>query len=123
MIHSIAFMTGGAVLAATLAGSVFMQGTPPEPTAIAAAPGYRIFKVVGNTVGNETMGASETVGTLAIRADAAFFAAPPAGGFLGVGSRSIGLPHRSFEAIDERPVLPDATLDRPKRRPDFKYID
>ena len=66
MTHSITFLAGAALLAASLSGPALAQGAPQTVTLMKVDPaslatGYRTSKVVGSTVVNE---ANETVGTI-----------------------------------------------------------
>jgi hypothetical protein len=71
------------------------------------ATGYRTSRVVGSIVINE---ANETVGTIddqiVTPAEKVPFAVLSVGGFLGMGTKCVGVPFNSLHVKDRRVVLP-----------------
>lgn len=117
----------GALLAASLSGPVFSQGSPQTVTLTKVDPatlatGYRASKLVGSTVVNE---ANETVGTIddliVTSSEKVPFAVLSVGGFLGVGSKYVVVPFSSIQVKDKQMVLTGATKDSLKALPEFKY--
>jgi len=117
----------GALLAASLSGPAFSQGssqtvtlTKVDPASLAT--GYRASKLVGSTVVNE---ANETVGTIddliVTSSEKVPFAVLSVGGFLGVGSKYVVVPFSSIQVKDKKMVLAGATKDSLKALPEFKY--
>jgi hypothetical protein len=117
----------GALLAASLSGPAFSQGssqtvtlTKVDPASLAT--GYRASKLVGSTVVNE---ANETVGTIddliVTSSEKVPFAVLSVGGFLGVGSKYVVVPFSSLQVKDKKMVLAGATKDSLKALPEFKY--
>src|SRR5271154_265889 len=111
MTRSITLMAGAALLVASLSGPAFSQGPPQtvslmkvDPTTLAT--GYRTSKVVGSTVVNET---NETVGTIddliVTPSEKVPFAVLSVGGFLGMGSKYVGVPFSSLQVKDKEMVL------------------
>ncbi len=127
MTRSIALLAGAAVIAATLSGPAFSQGTPQTLSVMKVDPqslatGYRTSKVVGSAVVNE---ANETVGTIddliVTPGDKVPFAVLSVGGFLGMGTKYVVVPYSSLVVQDKRMMLPGATKDSLKSLPEFKY--
>jgi hypothetical protein len=125
--RSIALLAGAAVIAATLSGPAFSQGTPQTLSVMKVDPqslatGYRTSKVVGSAVVNE---ANETVGTIddliVTPGDKVPFAVLSVGGFLGMGTKYVVVPYSSLVVQDKRMMLPGATKDSLKSLPEFKY--
>jgi hypothetical protein len=125
--HSIKILAGTALLAASLSGPAFSQGSPQTVTLMKVDPaslatGYRASKVVGSTVVNE---ANVTVGTIddliITSSDKVPFAALSVGGFLDIGSRYVVVPFNSLQVKDKQMVLPGATKDSLRALPEFKY--
>ena len=127
MTRSITLLAGAAIIAATLSGPAFSQGTPQTLSVMKVDPqslatGYRTSKVVGSTVVNE---ANETVGTIddliVTPGDKVPFAVLSVGGFLGMGTKYVVVPYSSLVVHDKRMMLPGATKDSLKSLPEFKY--
>ncbi len=127
MTRSITFLAGAALLAASLSGPAFSQGSPQTVTLMKVDPttlatGYRTSKVVGSTVVNE---AKETVGTIddliVTSTEKVPFAVLSVGGFLGMGTKYVVVPFSSLQVKDNQMVLPGATKDSLKALPEFKY--
>jgi sporulation protein YlmC with PRC-barrel domain len=127
MIRSITFLGGAALLAASLSGPAFSQGTPQTVTLMKVDPvtlatGYRTSKMVGSTVVNQ---ANETVGTIddliVTPTDKVPFAVLSVGGFLGIGTKYVVVPFDSLQVKNKQMVLPGATKDSLKALPDFNY--
>jgi hypothetical protein len=125
--HSNKILAGTALLAASLSGPAFSQGSPQTVTLMKVDPaslatGYRASKVVGSTVVNE---ANVTVGTIddliITSSDKVPFAALSVGGFLDIGSRYVVVPFNSLQVKDKQMVLPGATKDSLRALPEFKY--
>jgi len=125
--RSITLLAGAAIIAATLSGPAFSQGTPQTLSVMKVDPqslatGYRTSKVVGSTVVNE---ANETVGTIddliVTPGDKVPFAVLSVGGFLGMGTKYVVVPYSSLVVHDKRMMLPGATKDSLKSLPEFKY--
>jgi sporulation protein YlmC with PRC-barrel domain len=127
MTRSIKILAGSALLAASLGGPAFSQGSPQTVTLTKVDPaslatGYRTSKVVGSTVINE---ANETIGTIddliVTSSEKVPFAVLSVGGFLGVGSKYVVVPFSSIQVKDKKMVLAGATKDSLKALPEFKY--
>ncbi|MGB3865612.1 MAG: PRC-barrel domain-containing protein [Xanthobacteraceae bacterium] len=127
MTRSIKILAGSALLAASLGGPAFSQGSPQTVTLTKADPaslatGYRTSKVVGSTVVNE---ANETIGTIddliVTSSEKVPFAVLSVGGSLGVGSKYVVVPFSSIQVKDKKMVLAGATKDSLKALPEFKY--
>ena len=127
MARSIKIMMGTALLAATLAGPAFAQGTPQTIALMkvdqgSLATGYRTSKVVGATVVNE---ANDTVGTIddliVTPNEKVPYAVLSVGGFLGMGTKYVVVPFSSIQVRDKQMLLPGATKDSLKALPEFKY--
>jgi hypothetical protein len=127
MTRSTTILAGAALLAASLSGPVFSQGSPQTVTLMKVDPaslatGYRTSKVVGSTVVNE---ANETVGTvddlIVTSTEKVPFAVLSVGGFLGMGSKYLVVPFNSIQVKDKQMLLPGATKDSLKALPEFKY--
>jgi len=125
--RSITLLAGAAVLAASLSGPAFSQGTPQtlslmKVDPLSLATGYRTSKVVGSTVYNE---ANETVGTIddliVTPSDKVPFAVLSVGGFLGMGTRMVVIRYDSLKFADNKIVLPGGTKDGLKMLPAFQY--
>jgi len=125
--RSIALLAGAAVIAATLSGPAFSQGTPQTLSVMKVDPqslatGYRTSKVVGSAVVNE---ANETVGTIddliVTPGDKVPFAVLSVGGFLGLGTKYVVVPFTSLQIQDKKIVLAGATKDSLTALPEFKY--
>ena len=117
MACSIKVFAGAAILAASLSGPVFSQGSPQTVTLMKVDPaslatGYRTSKVVGSTVVNE---ANETIGTvgdlIVTSTEKVLFAVLSVGGFLGMGSKYVVVPFNSIQVKDKQMLLPGATKD------------
>ena len=125
--HSIKSLAGAALLAASLSGPAFSQGSPQTVTLMKVDPaslatGYRASKLVGSTIVNQ---ANVTVGTIddliITPNDKVPFAVLSVGGFLGMGSRYVVVPFSSLQVKDKQMVLPGATKDSLNALPAFKY--
>ena len=125
--RSIPLAACAVILALSLSGPAFSQGSPQTITLMKVDPaslatGYRTSKVVGSTVVNET---DETVGTIddliVTPTEKVPFAVLSVGGFLGMGSKYVVVPFSSLEVQDEKMVLPGATKESLKTLPEFKY--
>jgi hypothetical protein len=119
-------MSAAAVLA-MLGAPVFAQGTQQTAAVMkidpaSVATGYRVTKVVGSTVVNET---NETVGTIddliVTPSEVVPFAVLSVGGFLGIGTKYVVVPYNTLKVRDKKMVLPGATKDSLKALPEFKY--
>jgi hypothetical protein len=127
MIRPITILAGAALLAASLSGQAYSQGSPQTVTLMKVDPaslatGYRTSKVVGSTVVNE---ANVTVGTIddliVTPTEKVPFAVLSVGGFLGMGSKYVVVPFSSLQVKDKQMVLPGATKESLKALPEFKY--
>lgn len=127
MRRSITLLASAAVLAVTMGGTAFSQGTPQTVTLMKVDPaslatGYRTSKVVGATVVNE---ANETVGTIddliVTPTSRVPFAVLSVGGFLGMGEKFVVVPYSALRVGDKKMVLPGATKESLKNLPEFKY--
>jgi hypothetical protein len=127
MSHSIKFLVGAALLAASLGGPALSQGAPQTVTLMKVDPaslatGYRTSKVVGSTVVNES---NETVGAIddliVTPGEKVPFAVLSVGGFLGMGTKYVVVPFSSLQVKDKKMLLPGATKDSLKALPEFKY--
>jgi PRC-barrel domain len=127
MTHSITFMAGAALVAASLSGPAFSQGAPQtislmkvDPASLAT--GYRTSQVVGSTVVNET---NQTVGTIddliVTPTEKVPFTVLSVGGFLGMGTKYVVVPFSSLQVKDKHMVLAGATKDTLMALPAFKY--
>jgi hypothetical protein len=114
-------------MVALMGTQVLAQGTPQtagimkvDPATVAT--GYRVSKVVGSTVVNET---NETVGTIddliVTPGEQVPFAVLSVGGFLGMGTKYVVVPYNALKIQDKKMVLPGATKDSLKALPEFKY--
>jgi hypothetical protein len=114
-------------LGGMLATQAFAQLTPQtagvmkvDPASVAT--GYRVSKVLGSTVVNET---NETVGTIddliVTPSEVVPFAVLSVGGFLGMGTKYVVVPYSALKVQDKKMVLPGATKDSLKALPEFKY--
>ena len=113
MMRPTSILAGAALLAASLSGPAYSQGSPQTVTLMKVDPaslatGYRTSKVVGSTVVNE---AKETVGTIddliVTPTEKVPFAVLSVGGFLGMGSKYVVVPFSSLEVKDkQRQVVP-----------------
>lgn len=127
MFRSMTILTCAALLAASVDGSAFAQGSPQTVTLMKVDPaslasGYRASKVVGSTVVND---ANETVGTIddliVTPTDKVPFAVLSVGGFLGMGSKYVVVPFNSIQVQDKKMVLAGATKESLKALPEFQY--
>ncbi len=127
MKRSIEILAGAALLAASLSGRAFSQGTPQTVSLMQVDPaslatGYRVSKVIGSTVVNEANVTVGTIDDLIITAsDRVPFAVLSVGGFLGIGSKYVVVPFSSLQMKDKQMVLPGATKDALIAPPAFKY--
>jgi hypothetical protein len=127
MMRPTTILAGAALLAASLSGPAYSQGSPQTVTLMKVDPaslatGYRTSKVVGSTVVNE---ANETVGTvddlIVTSTEKVPFAVLSVGGFLGMGTKYVVVPYSSLVVHDKQMMLPGATKDSLKALPEFKY--
>jgi hypothetical protein len=127
MRFSLTLMAGAAIIAVTLSGPVFSQGSPQTLSVMKVDPqslatGYRTSKVVGSTVVNE---ANETVGTIddliVTPSEKVPYAVLSVGGFLGMGTKYVVVPFSALEVNDKRMMLRGATKESLKSLPEFKY--
>jgi hypothetical protein len=81
---------------------------------------YRTFKVVGSTVINETVGTIDDL--IVTSGEKVPLAVHSVGGFFGMGTKYVVVPHSSLEANDERMMLRGATKDSLKGLPEFKLL-
>ena len=117
-------LTAGAVMSTGSAS--FAQGTQQtinvlKTDVVKVATGFRATKIIGESVVND---ANETVGKVddIIVADGkAPFLILSVGGFLGMGTRLVAVPHEALKVQDKKLVLPGATKDTLKDLPEFKY--
>lgn len=120
-------LTGLAIAALSAGSPAFAQGAPQtialtqvDPTTLAT--GYRTSKVVGSTVYNA---AGETVGTIddliVTPNDKVPFAVLSVGGFLGMGSKYVVVSYAALNVTDKKFILGDATKDKLKSLPEYKY--
>lgn len=89
------------------------------------ARGYRVSKVIGESVYNE---AGEKVGViddLIVRPDdRVMFGVVSVGGFLGLGNRLVAIPYQAFTAgSDGKLILAGVTKEDLKNAPAFKYAE
>jgi hypothetical protein len=84
--------------------------------------GYRASKVIGSSVLNDANEAIGKIDDLLVSTDGkAPYAVLSIGGFLGMDSHLIVVPHDSLSLIDNKIVLPGGTKDSLKMLPEFKY--
>lgn len=84
--------------------------------------GYRASKVIGSSVLNDANEAIGKIDDLLVSTDGkAPYAVLSIGGFLGMDSHLIVVPHDSLNLIDNKIVLPGGTKDSLKMLPEFKY--
>jgi len=107
---------------------------PPPPTAsqddsllridvVRLARGYRVSRVVGKPVYNETGEKIGIIDDLIVRPDdRVMFGVVSVGGFLGIGDRLIAVPYRAF-AMDNKGklLLAGITKEDLKNAPAFRY--
>ena len=107
---------------------------PPPPTAsqddsllridvVRLARGYRVSRVVGKPVYNETGEKIGTIDDLIVRPDdRVMFGVVSVGGFLGIGDRLIAVPYRAFAMDNEgKLLLAGITKEDLKNAPAFRY--
>ncbi len=127
MKRSIEILAGSALLAVSLSGPGFSQGTPQTVSLMQVDPaslatGYRASKVIGSTVVNDANVTVGTIDDLIITAtDKVPFAVLSVGGFLGIGSRYVVVSFGSLQVKNKQMVLPGATKDALIALPSFKY--
>ncbi|WP_026440802.1 PRC-barrel domain-containing protein [Acidocella facilis] len=127
MKRSIEILAGSALLAVSLSGPGFSQGTPQTVSLMQVDPaslatGYRASKVIGSTVVNDAHVTVGTIDDLIITAtDKVPFAVLSVGGFLGIGSRYVVVSFGSLQVKNKQMVLPGATKDALIALPSFKY--
>jgi len=84
--------------------------------------GYRASKVISSSVLNDANEAIGKIDDLLVSTDGkAPYAVLSIGGFLGMDSHLIVVPHDSLNLIDNKIVLPGGTKDSLKMLPEFKY--
>jgi sporulation protein YlmC with PRC-barrel domain len=89
---------------------------------MAAATGYRLSKVRGSTVYNDSNESVGKVDDIILSVDGrSSFAILSVGGFLGLGDHLVALPYDSLKITDERIVLPGGSKEQLKALPEFKY--
>jgi hypothetical protein len=117
-----------ALLAASGSGHVALaQGAPQAVVLVrvdpqAVATGYRLSKVRGSTVYNESNESIGKVDDIIVGTDGRNpFAILSVGGFLGIGDHLVALPYDSLKIADDRIVLPGGTKEQLKALPEFKY--
>jgi hypothetical protein len=109
-----------------IGGASFGQGTQQtipvlKTDVVRVATGFRATKIIGESVVND---ANETVGKVddIIVADGkAPFLILSVGGFLGMGTKLVAVPHEALKVHDKKLMLPGATKDTLKDLPEFKY--
>lgn len=127
MKRSIEILAGSALLAVSLSGPGFSQGTPQTVSLMQVDPaslatGYRASKVIGSTVVNDANVTVATIDDLIITAtDKVPLAVLSVGGFLGIGSRYVVVSFGSLQVKNKQMVLPGATKDALIALPSFKY--
>ena len=85
--------------------------------------GYRVSKVMGQTVVNDK---NEKIGTLddvILGQDRRMYAVLQVGGFLGMGGHLVAVPYESLKIADDgrKIELPGASKDELKKLAEFKY--
>ena len=87
------------------------------------ARGYRVSKIIGQTVYNDAGEKIGTIDDLIVRPDdRLMFGVVSVGGFLGIGDRLIAVPYQAFTAgPDGKLVLAGITKDDLKNAPAFRY--
>lgn len=121
-------------LAVTLLSAAGVQAQPSQPVAgkmvlgVSAeeiqglAVGYRVSKLIGQTVYNDQQQKIGKIGDLIVRPDGALsFAIVDVGGFLGMGSRHVAIPVKQFASVKPKVVLAGATKEALKEMPAFEY--
>lgn len=114
-------------VASLLATTAVAQGLPQavapgqqQPQDLAT--GYRISKIIGTQVVNET---NELIGIIddliVTRPNNAVFAVISVGGFLGIGSKLVIVLYNSLKPADSHMVLPGATKKSLQAMPPFHY--
>jgi len=120
-------LAASTVFAVVLATPAFAQGTPQTLGSIkvdlkSVETGYRVSKVVGSQIFNETGTSIGKIDDLIVTPNETVpFAVLSVGGFLGVGSKFVVVPYSALEVQDKKIVLRDATKDSLKILPEFKY--
>jgi hypothetical protein len=115
------------VAAAPVDHRAFAQGAQQSVVLVrvdpmAAATGYRLSKVRGSTVYNDSNESVGKVDDIILSADGrSSFAILSVGGFLGLGDHLVALPYDSLKITDERIVLPGGSKEQLKALPEFKY--
>jgi hypothetical protein len=87
------------------------------------ARGYRVSKIIGQTVYNDAGEKIGTIDDLIVRPDdRLMFGVVSVGGFLGIGDRLIAVPYQAFmSGSDGKLVLAGITKDDLKNAPAFRY--
>jgi sporulation protein YlmC with PRC-barrel domain len=120
-------LAASTVFAVVLVPPAFAQGTPQTMGMIkvdlkSVETGYRVSKVVGSQVFNETGTSIGKIDDLIVTPNETVpFAVLSVGGFLGVGSKFVVVPYSALDVQDKKIVLRDATKDSLKILPEFKY--
>ena len=127
MTRSIAALAAAALVAAVLSGPALAQGTPQtmaltrvDPQSLAT--GYRVTKVVGSTVFNESNQPVGTIDDLIVTpGERVPFAVLSVGGFLGMNTKYVVVPYSALEVRNKQMVLRGATKEYLKGLPEFDY--
>jgi len=127
MARSFTLLAGAAVLAATLGGPAFSQGTPQTVSLMKVDPqslatGYRASKIVGSTVVNAAGATVGTINDLIITANEKVpFAVLSVGGFLGMDEKYVVVPFTDLVVHNKQMMLQGATKASLASLPAFKY--
>jgi hypothetical protein len=111
-------LSGGAIPAPRLhAAELVAVDVTPLATA------YRVSKILGANVVNDTNDKIGTVDDLIVTPDHVLFTVVSVGGFLGLGRHLVVVPFASLVIDDanRKIVLPGATKDALKKLPEFQY--
>lgn len=121
---TLSLLVAGAVM--SIGSTSFAQGTQQtipvlKTDVVRVATGFRATKIIGESVVND---ANETVGKVddIIVADGkAPFLILSVGGFLGMGTKLVAVPHETLKVQNNKLVLPGASKDALKDLPEFHY--
>lgn len=110
----------------SIAGTAFAQGAQQtinvvKTDVVSVATGFRASKIIGESVVND---ANETVGKvddIIVANGKAPFLILSVGGFLGIGTKLVAMPHDNLKVQNQKLVLPGATKEALKNLPEFHY--
>ena len=91
-----------------------------DPATVAS--GWRASKMIGSEVYNDTNADIGKLDDILVSDDGSIpYAVLSVGGFIGVGTRLVVVPYKSFQLKDDKIVLPGASKDSIGALPSFKY--